>query len=570
MKARQIIECVPNFSEGRDLQIIADIRDAMASVAGVTVLDVDPGKATNRTVMTMVGAPDDVIEAAFRGIKKAAETIDMRTHEGAHPRMGATDVCPLIPIANTTMEECVSYAQKLGQRVGDELGISVYLYESAASKPERKNLATVRAGEYEGMAKKIAQPEWKPDYGPTTLNAQAGVTAIGARDFLVAYNVNLNTKSIRRANSIAFDVREKGRVQREGNPVTGTIVRDAEGQPLRAPGMCKAVKAIGWYIDEYDIAQISMNLTDLKQTNIHEAFEACRTSANKRNLRVTGSELIGLLPKKVLLDAGKYYLEAQNRSTGIPEKEIIHIAIRSLGLDDLAPFDPQKKIIEYAMEESGGPHLVDLSLTDFANETSSESMAPGGGSISAAVGSLGAALSSMVANLSANKKGWDDKVPYFSKIAQRAQLLQSRLLFLVDEDTRSFNKIIDAIRLPKSNEAEKSARHQAIQEATKYAIQTPFEILKNSYDIMELAKEMVTHGMDSSVTDAAVSAACARAAITGAYFNVFVNCLDVDDQAFVDEYLGASELLLQKSEPLEAEIREAVIKKLKGETTSDS
>jgi glutamate formiminotransferase / formiminotetrahydrofolate cyclodeaminase len=460
---KPIIECVPNFSEGRNPEILDQIAATIRSVEGVRLLDVDPGKATNRTVMTFVGEPEPVIEAAFLAIQKAGELIDMRQHQGEHPRMGATDVCPLIPIANISMEEVAVYARKLGKRVGEELGISVFLYENAASAPERRNLATIRSGEYEGMATKLKEDRWKPDFGPAQLNEKSGVTAIGARDFLIAYNVNLNTTSVRRANSVAFDVREQGRVLREGNPVTGKILTDEQGEPQRQPGMCKAVKGIGWYIEEYGIAQVSMNLTNIRETPLHIAFEACCKSASERGLRVTGSELVGLVPKQVMLDAGMYFLHQQERSTGISEEEIIRIAIRTMGLNELSPFDPRKKIIEYQMEDATQSRLISMSLKQFATETASETPAPGGGSISAYVGALGAALAGMVANLSAHKRGWDDHWKTFSDYAEQARDIQDKLLFLVDEDTRSFNAIMDAFALPKGTDEEKTARSAAIK-----------------------------------------------------------------------------------------------------------
>ena len=553
-----IIECVPNFSEGVDLAKIETICDEIRKTEGVSLLDVDPGKATNRTVVTFVGAPDDVIEAAFRAIKKASEVIDMRTHKGEHPRMGATDVCPLIPISGISMEETVKYAEKLAERVGNELNIPIYLYESAASKPERKNLATVRSGEYEGLARKLSDPEWAPDYGPAEFNPGAGATAIGVRDFLIAYNVNLNTTSVRRANAIAFDVRENGRIKREGNPITGKILRDEEGNALREPGLLKSVKAIGWYIDEYGIAQISMNLTNLNDTSLHKAFETVRESANKRGLRVTGSELVGLIPKKHLLEAGRYFLKQQQRSLGIDEMEIIKIAIKSLGLDELSEFDPHKKVIEFMLEDTSARPLIGKDLKAFANETASESPAPGGGSISAYVGALGASLGGMVANLSAHKRGWDDKWEYYSEYAQKAQSIKDELLFLVDEDTFSFNRILEALRLPKSTAAEKAQRSERISDATKYAIEVPLRVMRTANESYPLLKAMAENGIKASASDAAVGALCCHTAVQGALLNVKINCKDFDDKAFVSSTLESANEILEASEKSMKEVLSVV------------
>ncbi|MGH1436646.1 MAG: glutamate formimidoyltransferase [Lewinella sp.] len=560
MSKKALIECVPNFSEGRDLTIIKQITDAIETVEGVKLLDVDPGYATNRTVVTFVGEPAAVVEAAFRGIQKAAELIDMRQHQGEHPRMGATDVCPLVPIANITMEEAAHWAQQLGRRVGEELKIPIYLYESAASRPERKNLATVRAGEYEGLADKLKQPEWKPDFGTATFNATAGATAIGARDFLIAYNVNLNTTSVRRANSVAFDIREKGRVQRSGNPITGPVVEDENGEPVRTPGTCKGVKAIGWFIEEYGVAQISMNITDTKLTALHEAFEATRESATRRGLRVTGSELVGLVPLQVMLDAGKYFLAQQQRSLGVSEEEIVKIAIKSLGLDELSPFDPNKKIIEYQLREEAGAPLAAMSLRDFANETASESPAPGGGSIAAYVGALGAGLGTMVANLSSHKRGWDDRWAEFSEWAERGQELKDQLLLLVDQDTQAFEGIMDAFRLPKGSDAEKAARREAIQLATKEAMMTPFRIMETSSHIFPLCRAMAENGLPASVSDAGVGALCARAAIHGAHLNVQINASGLHDEYFKEDLLAKSAKLAAAADQEEKEIMEMVRK----------
>ena len=562
MENKQLIECVPNFSEGRDMAVIEEITAEIKKVNGVKLLDVDPGKATNRTVVTFVGEPEPVIEAAFQAIKKASEVIDMSRHSGEHPRMGATDVCPLIPIANISMEEVAAYARKLGERAGAELDIPFYLYEEAASVPERKNLAIVRSGEYEGLPNKLSDPNWKPDYGPAKFNPKAGATAIGARDFLVAYNINLNTTSTRRANSIAFDLRENGRVKREGDPVTGKILRDENGTPLRVPGLLKSVKAIGWYIEEYGIAQVSMNLTNISDTPLHVAFDEAAKSAQRRGMRVTGSELVGLVPKKVLVDAGKFFLGKQARSTGISENEIIHIAIKTLGLDELAPFDPKQKVIEYLLEEDSSNVLVSKTLVEFANDTASESPAPGGGSIAAYVGVLGASLGAMVANLSAHKRGWDDRWEEFSYWAEKGQKLKQRLLFLVDEDTRSFNRIIDAIRLPKGTDAEKAARGAAITKATKYAIEVPYQVMQSSFESFELLEEMAKSGNPNSVSDAGVGALCAKSAVEGAYLNVIINCKDLDDKAFVDDITSKAESLLDKATKKEREIIDIVKQKI--------
>ncbi len=547
MATKQIIECVPNFSEGRDLTIIKQITDQIETVDGVKLLDVDPGYATNRTVVTFVGAPEPVMEAAFLAVQVASQLIDMTKHSGEHPRMGATDVCPLIPISGITLEEIVPYAHQLAARIGNEIKIPVYCYEEAATEPKRRNLATVRAGEFEGMEKKIALPEWKPDYGPTTMGLNAGATAVGVRDFLIAYNVNLNTSSVRRANSVAFDIREKGRVLREGNPITGKVVEDADGNPKRTVGMCPAVKAIGWYIEEYGLAQISMNLTDIKQTNLHEAFEACRQSANKRGMRVTGSELVGLVPKKVMLTAGRYFLSLQERSLGISEEEIIHIAIKSLGLDELAPFDPKKKIIEYLLEEDQQKPLINMTLSAFADETASESPAPGGGSISAYVGSLGAALGAMVANLSAHKRGWDDRWEEFSDLAVVGQDLKDRLVALVDADTAAFNDILAAIRLAKNTDEEKKTRSAAIDAATKNAIAVPRSIMATCAESYDFLDTLATTGNPNSISDIGVGALCIHAAIHGAYLNVQINCADLGDKTYVDKMIADCSQILKAS-----------------------
>ena len=559
---KKLIECVPNFSEGRNPAVIKAITDAIEAVEGVKLLDVDPGKATNRTVVTFVGEPEAVIEGAYQGIKKAAELIDMSKHSGEHPRMGATDVCPLIPIAGVTMEETVEYAKKLAKRVGEELDIPTYLYENAASKPEWRNLATIRAGEYEALPKKMTQPEWKPDFGEQKFNAQAGATVIGARDFLIAYNVNLNTTSVRRANSIAFDIREKGRIKREGDSINGAIVRDENGKPIREAGTCEGVKAIGWFIEEYGVAQISMNITNTKLTSVHKAFEECRKSANNRGMRVTGSELVGMAPLQVFLDAGRYYLEQQNRSVGVSEEELIKIAVKSMGLDELSPFEPRKKIIEYSLADAADTPLLNMNLKAFANETASESMAPGGGSISAYVAALGVSLGTMVANLSSHKRGWDDRWEAFSNYAVKGQQLKDQLLSMVDEDTNSFNGIIAAMRLPKGTKEEKATRKAAIQAATKYATEVPFRVMELTLATFEITKNMAEIGNPSSVTDAGVGALCARAAIRGAFLNVKVNASGLNDKDFVQDIIAKGQAIEDKAAALEAEIMKIVESKL--------
>ena len=560
--AKQLIECVPNFSEGRDMEVIAQITNEIESVEGVKLLDVDPGKATNRTVVTFVGEPMQVVQAAFLAIKKAAELIDMTKQSGEHPRMGATDVCPFIPISNITMEEVVKYAHILGEMAGKELGIPFFMYESAATSPERKNLATIRAGEYEGLPQKLKMAEWKPDYGPARFNAKSGATAIGARDFLIAYNVNLNTSSVRRANSVAFDVREKGRVKRSGNPITGKIVVDENGEPQREPGSCKAVKGIGWYIEEYGIAQISMNLNNINITPLHIAFEACCESASRRGLRVTGSELVGLVPLKVMLDAGRYFLRRQNRSVGISEEELINTAVRSLGLNELSPFDPDKKIIEYRLRDENAAPLLGMDLRAFSNETASESPAPGGGSISAYVGALGVSLATMVANLSSHKRGWDDRWEEFSDWAEQGQELKDTLLRLVDEDTASFNAIMAAFRLPKGTEAEKESRKVAIQQATRYAIEVPFQIMTVALKAFGPVKAMADTGNPNSVTDAGVGALCIRTAIHGAFLNVKINTQGLADKEYVEQVLRDGEEMVRKADEEENAVMKIVNDKI--------
>ena len=548
---KKIIECVPNFSEGRDMGIIKQITDAIETVEGVKLLNVDPGKGTNRTVVTFVCDENEVVEAAFRAIAKAADLIDMRKHKGEHPRFGATDVCPFIPIANATMEDCIACAKKLGERVGKELKIPVYLYEYAASAPQRKNLASVRAGEYEGIAQKIKQADWKPDFGPAEWNEKSGNIAIGARDFLVAYNVNLNTTSTRRANSVAFDVREAGRK-----------VKNEKGEEVHQPGTCKAVKGIGWYIPEYGIAQVSMNLTNINITPVHIAFDECVKSAYNRGMRVTGSELIGLMPLKALLDAGKYFLEKQKRSTGVSQDELIKIAVKSMGLDELAPFDPNKRIIEFMLQNLSSNPLINMTLTRFANETASESPAPGGGSIAAYIGALGISLGTMVANLSSHKKGWDDRWKEFSDWAEKGQAIKDQLLNLVDEDTKAFNKIMDAYGLPKSTHVEKAQRKAAIQEATKYAIEIPFKVMELSLASMDIIKAMSETGNPNSVSDAGVGALCARSAVYGAFLNVKINAAGYDDKAYIEQKLTSGKSILDKAMAAEKEILNIVETKI--------
>ncbi|HXD92093.1 MAG TPA: glutamate formimidoyltransferase [Bacteroidia bacterium] len=559
---QQLIECVPNFSEGRDMHVIKQITDEIESVEGVRLLNVDPGKATNRTVVTFVGTPDAVIEAAFHAIKKAGELIEMSKHKGEHPRMGATDVCPLIPIANISMEETAKWAQKLAERVGKELHLPVYLYEAAQANKSRSNLSVIRAGEYEGFFKKIKLPEWKPDFGPAEFDAKRGATVIGARDFLVAYNVNLNTTSTRRANSIAFDVREAGRVKREGNPVTGKIVMDAAGKPVSVPGTLKSVKAIGWFIEEYGVAQISMNLTNINITPVHIAFDEVCKKATERGIRVTGSELIGLIPLKAMLDAGKYFLKKQERSTGVSEKELIKIAVKTMGLDELTPFKPEERIIEYMLADKADSRLVSMTLKDFADETASESPAPGGGSIAAYVGSLGAALATMVANLSSHKKGWDDRWEEFSNWAEKGEHYKNELVKLVDADTAAFNKIMTAFGLPKGNDEEKNIRTKAIQDATKFAIEIPFKVMQTTYDSMTVIKAMAEIGNPNSISDAGVGALCARSAVMGAFMNVRINAAGYDDKVFVNNVVAKGKDLENKTIALETAILKIVNEKI--------
>lgn len=563
---KQLIECVPNFSEGRDLGIISQITAEIELVDGVKLLDVDPGATTNRTVVTFVGTPDEVIEAAFQAVKKAQELIDMRHHTGDHPRFGATDVCPLIPISGITMEETAEYARRLGRRLGEELGIPIYLYENAASEEKRRNLANCREGEYEGLAEKLSDPAWRPDFGPAEFNesvARSGATAVGARDFLIAVNFNLNTTSTRRANAIAFDVREKGRPLRDGNPITGKPVLDESGEPVMLPGTLKGTKAIGWYIGEYGIAQVSMNITNLAETPLHVAFDEVSEKAAKRGIRVTGLEIVGLVPKKTMIDAGKYYLAKQHRSLGVTESDIVKIAVKSMGLDDLKPFDPSEKIIEYVLAAGERmPKLIDLTCRGFADETASESPAPGGGSISAYLGALGAALAAMVANLSAHKAGWDDRWEEFSDWAVRGQAIKDELLRLVDEDTDAFNRVMDAFGLPKTTDEEKAARSEAIQAATRYATEVPFRTMQRSFDAFEVINAMVEQGNPNSVTDAGVGALCARSAIMGAFLNVKINAAGLKDKAYANDILARGAEIEQRAVEIESEILRVVNTKI--------
>ncbi|MGL4596697.1 MAG: glutamate formimidoyltransferase [Bacteroidia bacterium] len=552
---KRLIECVPNFSEGHDLQIIKQITDCIEAVEGVRLLNVDPGKATNRTVVTFVGEPEQVIEAAFRAIQKAGELIDMSKHTGEHPRMGATDVCPLIPISGMSMEETAAYAQTLAKRVGEALQIPVYLYESAQSNKSRSNLSVIRAGEYEGFFKKIKLPEWKPDFGPAEMDARRGATVIGARDFLVAYNINLNTTSTRRANAIAFDVREAGRTEKDakGNPI-----KNAAGNPIVIPGSLKSVKAIGWYIEEYGVAQISMNLTNIGITPVHIAFDEVCRRAETRGLRVTGSELVGLVPLQSLLDAGKYFLRKQQRSVGVSESELIKIAVKSLGLDELGPFKPEERIIEYLLRDASVSRLVSMSLTHFANETASESPAPGGGSISAYMGALGAALATMVANLSSHKRGWDARWEEFSDWAEKGEHLKNNLLALVDEDTHSFNRIMDAFALAKATDEEKAIRTQAIQDATKYATEVPLRVMEAAMASFEVIRAMAEQGNPNSVSDAGVGALAARSAVMGAFLNVKINASGLNDKAIAADFVARGSKIQALAQAEEAAILEIV------------
>jgi len=528
---QKLIECVPNFSEGRDLNVIRQITDAIKSVEGVSLLDVDPGASTNRTVVTFVGSPEAAVEAAFRAIQEAMELIDMRKHKGAHPRMGATDVCPFIPVSNVSWDEAIACAKQLGTRVGDELNIPAYLYEKAAKDKSRSNLSVIRAGEYEGFVEKIRDPAWKPDFGPSVFNERSGATAIGVRDFLVAYNVNLNTKAVRRANAVAFDVRENGRIKTEDGTPSGKPVLDAKGEPVRIAGMLKHVKAIGWYVEEYGIAQVSMNLTNIEETPLHVAFDACTEAASKRGLRVTGSEIVGMVPKKCLVDAGRYFLRKQKWSEGASQEEVIDIAVRSMGLSELKPFDPKEKVIEFKMESAASKksRLVKMDLRQFCNETLSDSPAPGGGSVAALMGALGVSLGGMVANLSAGKRGWDDKLHYFSDWAVKAQQLKDELLVLVDEDTAAFNKVMDAFALPKDSAEEKTARSAAIQAANKYAAEVPLRVMETAFKSYEILTEMAKKGNPASISDVGVGLLAVRACVDGAAMNVRINLAGLKD-----------------------------------------
>jgi glutamate formiminotransferase/formiminotetrahydrofolate cyclodeaminase len=561
---QQLIECVPNFSEGQNLEIIRQITDVIEKSEGVKLLDVDPGYSTNRTVVTFVGEPNAVVAAAFQAICTAQKLIDMRRHHGDHPRFGATDVCPLVPVAGITMEETAEYARQLAKRVGEELQIPVYCYENAAFEEKRRNLANCRNGEYEGLKDKLLAPDWKPDFGPAQFTesvAKSGASAIGARDFLIAVNYNLNSTSTRRANAIAFDVREKGRPMREGNPISGKIVKDVDGNTVNIPGTLKGTKAIGWFIEEYGISQVSMNITSTTLTPLHVAFDEVCSKAAQRGIRVTGAEIVGLVPKKALLDAGKYYLAKQQRSLGVNEKELIKIAVKSMGLDDLKPFIPEEKVIEYLLEkDSKTKRLIDMTCLDFANETASESPAPGGGSISACMGALGAALATMVANLSSHKRGWDDRWEFFSQWAEKGQKLKDELLWLVDEDTSAFNKIMAAMSLPKGSEEKKAARKQAMDEATRYAIEIPFKTVQRAFEVFELCEAMIENGNPNSVSDAGVGALCAKAAVTGAYLNVKINAAGLEDKAFAAEITYKAYDYVQKSNKLEKKLLEQVEK----------
>jgi glutamate formiminotransferase/formiminotetrahydrofolate cyclodeaminase len=527
---QKLIECVPNFSEGRDPGVINQITSAIKAVEGASLLDVDPGASTNRTVVTFVGPPEAAVEAAFRGIQKAAELIDMRKQKGAHPRMGATDVCPFIPVSGVSWEEAIECARSLGKRVAAELNIPVYLYEKAASGPERSNLSVIRAGEYEGFFEKIKQPAWKPDFGPAVFNERSGATVIGVRDFLVAYNVNLNTRSTRRANAVAFDVRENGRVKTEDGTPTGRKVLDEKGEPVRIPGMLKHVKAIGWFVEEYGIAQVSMNLTNIEETPLHAAFDACAESAAQRGLRATGSEVVGMLPKKCLIEAGRHYLRKQKWSEGASDEELIDLAIRSMGLSELKPFDPREKVIEYKIESAAGKSLVRMNLRQFCNETLSDSPAPGGGSVAALMGALGASLGGMVANLSAGKRGWDDQLAFFSDWAVKGQQLKDELLFLVDEDTAAFNKVMAAFGLPKDSAEERAARSKAIQAANQCAAEIPLRAMETASRSYDLLAAMAEKGNPASISDVGVGLLATRACIEGAAMNVRINLSALKDE----------------------------------------
>jgi glutamate formiminotransferase/formiminotetrahydrofolate cyclodeaminase len=558
---KQIIECVPNFSEGRDLSIIKKITDVIESVKGIKLLNVDPGYATNRTVVTFVGEPEQVVEAAFRAIRLASEIIDMRFHRGEHPRFGATDVCPLVPVSDITMQETVEYSRLLARRVGDELNIPVYCYELAAYEEKRISLANCRAGEYEGLAQKLKSTEWQPDFGPAIFNERSGAIAIGARNFLIAYNINLNTTSVRLANAIAFDVREAGRIRREGDPITGKVIKDETGEPVRIPGTLKKVRAIGWYIKEYGIAQISMNLIDITTTSLHQAFDEVCERGRERGIRVTGSELIGMIPLQAMLDAGNYFLRKQHRSCGIPDLEIIRIAVKSLGLDELAPFDPAKRIIEYLIEEDNNP-LIKMSLSKFSHAAASDSPAPGGGSVAAYVGALGASLGTMVANLSSHKRGWDHRWEEFSDWAVKGKEFYEALLLLVDKDTQAFNQVMEAFQLPRDTHEQTEVRKLAVQSATRRAIDVPFRVMQIAYESMEVIQIMAETGNPNSVTDAGVGALCAAAAVSGGLLNVLVNASGIEDKDSIHQLLEEAKDLEKKAKEKCGEIQNIVRKKL--------
>lgn len=564
--AKRIVECVPNFSEGRDKRVIGEITAAIESVEGVKLLDVDPGEATHRTVVTFVGEPEAVVEAAFRGVKRAAELIDMRRHHGAHPRMGATDVLPLIPVSGITLEECADLARTLARRIADELAVPTYCYEAAAFTPERRNLAVCRQGEYEALPEKLAHEASAPDFGARPFDegvARTGATAVGARDFLVAVNFNLNTTSTRRANAIAFDVREKGRPVREGNPITGKIVKDADGNPVMRPGTLPGTKAIGWYIEEYGIAQVSMNITDIARTPLHVAFDEVCRKADERGVRVTGTEIVGLVPKRALVEAGRYFLHKQRRSTGISEEEIVRMAVKSMGLDDLKPFVAEEKVIEYLLEaEDKKKRLVDMTCKAFAEETASESPAPGGGSISAYMGALGAALGAMVANLSSHKAGWDDRWREFSDRAEQGQRLMAELLHLVDEDTEAFNRIMNVFAMPKSTDEERAARSAALQEATLYATEVPLRTMKAALGVFDLVRAMAAEGNPNSVSDAGVGALAARSAVLGARLNVRINAAGLKDRAKAEALAAEADAVAAEAERLEREVLAIVEQKI--------
>lgn len=559
-----LIECVPNFSEGRDPEVIREVTAAIESVEGATLLHFDPGRGTNRTVVTFAGAPEPVVEAAFRAIAKAAELIDMRHHTGEHPRMGATDVCPLVPISGISMEETAELARKLGERVGRELGIPVYLYEAAQPNPARKDLSVIRAGEYEGLPRKLVDPAWKPDFGPASFNPKSGATVIGARDFLVAFNVNLNTTSTRRANAVAFDVRETGRPRREGDPLTGKIVRDTDGNPEMIPGSLPAVKAIGWYIPEYGIAQVSMNLTNLRVTPLHVAFEETVRKAEARGLRVTGSELVGLIPKAAIVEAGKYFLRKQQRSLGVPEAELVRIAVRSLGLDELSPFNPEERIIEYRMQNPASRPLARLSVEQFVDETASESVAPGGGSTAALVGALGAALGTMVANLSSHKRGWDARWAEFSDWAERGQKIKELLVHLMDDDTRAYNRVIVAMGMPKTTPEERAAREAAMEAANLGALEVPWQVMKTAAETFDLLHAMAQDGNPASASDAGVGALCARAAVRGAWLNVRTNAKSIRNQESIAAIMKEGPAIEKESEQREKAILALVDERMRG------